>query len=1131
FRTLANTTPAAIFTYGEKFTYVNPAAESLTGYTSAELLGMNFWEIVHPDNREFVRHRKQARLRGEDVPNRYEFKILRKDGASRWIEFSSGMFKPNGKAYAIGTAFDITERKLYEERLRNSELLYKDLVENSNEVTYLLDRRLQLRYISPVIQQKTGYAPAELLGRLFADVIVPDDVEIVKEQFRAALSGGTMEPVEFRFKTTGGKTLWARASVVPVMKEGRLESIRGVAIDITEQKLAMESLKASEERFRMLTETASSAIIIYQGEDLRYVNKAAERLLGYSAEELLSKRFWDVIHSEEQNAVRERGLARQRGEQVPTRTEVRIVTKAGEIRWVDFTAAMIQYDGEPAVLGTAFDITDRKQAEDAVRKSEQRFRIVSEKTGQLIYDYDVSSGVIHWSGAIEYLTGYSLEEFDSFNIGKWEEHIHPDDRMMALHGLDSSMNNRTPYHVEYRFRRKDGQYIIVEDNGAFLYDADGKAYRMLGTMSDVTERKQAEVALRESEAFRRLIVEAEPECVKVVAADGTLIDMNPAGLKMIEAESLEAVRGKSIVSLVTPRFKPAFTALHERVLQGESGKLEFEIVGMQGTHRWLETHAVPLRGNSNKVEALLAVTRDVTERKRAQEALAASERRYREIFEEDLTGNFISTPDGRIHMCNKRFATIFGYASIEEVLQTPVEEYYARPGQREEFLTLLRRMKKLEHYEEVARRKDGTLIHIIENVIGKFDAEDNLVEIHGYVFDVTEQRKLEQQLRHAQKMESIGTLAGGIAHDFNNILGIILGHVSLVERGVSREGPAAQSLDAITKAIHRGAGLVRQLLTFARKSEVEMESMHINEVVRETVKMLKETFPKTIVIETRLDDRLPLMTADTNQIHQVLLNLCVNSRDAMPTGGVLRIATGFASGEKTRKRFPQATGSSYITVEVADSGMGISPELRTKIFEPFFTTKEKGKGTGLGLSTVYGIVGNHNGFIDLESEMGKGTVFTMYFPTKEQMVSPGEVGLRQVASESYLGSETILVVEDEEMLRGILQMFLESNGYKVICAEDGEEALELFRDKQHEIGLVLSDMGLPKISGGDLFRRIKLLNPEVRFILATGYVESELKSELLGLGVFQVIQKPYQPTEILRTLRQILDRPGKNIGR
>ncbi|MEW6061042.1 MAG: PAS domain S-box protein [Bacteroidota bacterium] len=368
FRTLANTTSAAIFTYSEKFTFANPAAESLTGYTSAELLNMNFWEVVHPDHRDLVRQRGEARLRGEQVSSQYEFKILRKDGESRWVDFAAGMFKPNGKAYAIGTAFDITERKLYEEELRNSERLYKDLVENSNEVTYLLDRHLQLAYVSPVIEEKTGYTQSELLGRQYVDIIHPDDVKAVKKQFRVALAGGTMKPAEFRFKTKSGQTLWVRASTIPLMKAGRLESIRGVAIDITEQKLATELLRASEERFRTLTETASSAIIIYQGDYLRYANRAAERLLGYSREELFSKKFWEIVHLDEQENVRQRGMARLRGENVAPNMEVRVMTKTGDLRWVDFTAAMIEYEGQPAVLGTAFDITGRKRAEEAIQQ-------------------------------------------------------------------------------------------------------------------------------------------------------------------------------------------------------------------------------------------------------------------------------------------------------------------------------------------------------------------------------------------------------------------------------------------------------------------------------------------------------------------------------------------------------------------------------------------------------------------------------------------------------------------------------------------------------------------------------------------------------------------------------------------
>ena len=374
FRTLAMTATAAIFIYGETFTYVNPAAVSLTGYSEEELLRMPFWSLVHPDHRELVKERGQARLSGQKIPGQYEFKIVRKDGDVRWVLFTAGVFKPNGTASAIATAFDITEQKRVEEQLKNSELLYRDLVENSNEVTYLLDRHLAISYISPVFALRTGIPTTDVIGRRFVDLIHPDDVAGVKRDFRKAVAGGTVDPVEFRFVTRSGATLWARASAVPVLRSGKLESIRGVVIDVTQRRLAEEALRVSERRFRTLTETSSSAIFIFRGEETLYVNPSSMRILGYSEAELLSMKFWQFVHPDEQMAVRERGLARQRGEKVPNQMEIRVLTKDGQERWVEYNAALIDVEGTPAVLGTVFDITERRRAQQLIQESEDRYR-------------------------------------------------------------------------------------------------------------------------------------------------------------------------------------------------------------------------------------------------------------------------------------------------------------------------------------------------------------------------------------------------------------------------------------------------------------------------------------------------------------------------------------------------------------------------------------------------------------------------------------------------------------------------------------------------------------------------------------------------------------------------------------
>ncbi len=406
-----------------------------------------------------------------------------------------------------------------------------------------------------------------------------------------------------------------------------------------------------------------------------------------------------------------------------------------------------------------------------------------------------------------------------------------------------------------------------------------------------------------------------------------------------------------------------------------------------------------------------------------------------------------------------------------------------------------------------------------------FAEEEEEEEEASYVVslkDITAQKILEEQLIQAQKLESLGTLASGIAHDFNNILTIIIGHSSLLSRLPAEPEIIKKNADTITQAGKRGAALVKQLLTFARKTDVVTESLQLNDTVKEVSKFLSETIQKTNIISLDLEENLPLIEADATQIHQVLLNLCLNARDAMPDGGTLTISSFLEERKTIRTKFPKATAKEYACLCVKDTGMGMDNTTLRRIFEPFFTTKGIGKGTGLGLSLVFGIVESHNGFIDVQSELGKGTTFSLYFPLPLQQLEFNE-SKEQVSEESSGGSETILLVEDEEMLREMAQGILESKGYKVITAADGEEGVEQYQQHHKEILLVLSDLGLPKLSGFEAFKRMKDINPNVKCIIATGYIDPEHKSAMLIAGIKDIVHKPYSVEQMLRSVRSILD--------
>jgi PAS domain S-box-containing protein len=393
---------------------------------------------------------------------------------------------------------------------------------------------------------------------------------------------------------------------------------------------------------------------------------------------------------------------------------------------------------------------------------------------------------------------------------------------------------------------------------------------------------------------------------------------------------------------------------------------------------------------------------------------------------------------------------------------------------------------------------------------------------------VGQREKLQEQLLQAQKMESLGTLAGGIAHDFNNILNIILGYASMLGRNSDGSTALAEGLKVIRDEVERGASVVQQLLTLARKSDIAFEPVDVNELVQGLAGLLHETFPKTVAISVELDAKISGVMADPNRLNQALLNLCVNARDAMAGGGKLSLGTGAVAGRDLRKRFHAAEEKEYVSIVVADTGGGIDAAIRDRVYEPFFTTKGPGEGTGLGLAAVYGIVGSHGGFIDLVSEPGRGTTFRIYLPS-----SP-ENGRRAVPSPpaekpspaTRQGYGTILLVDDEERQLDLIQGFLQNHGYRVLVAHDGVEAVEVHRRHRDEIEVVVIDLGLPRLSGWDAFLKMKQEWPAVRTIFTSGYIKADIRSEMIRHGVIEIVQKPYLPDELAAKIGAAVSQPN-----
>jgi PAS domain S-box-containing protein len=516
--------------------------------------------------------------------------------------------------------------------------------------------------------------------------------------------------------------------------------------------------------------------------------------------------------------------------------------------------------------------------------------------------------------------------------------------------------------------------------------------------------------------------------------------------------------------------------------------------------------------------------------------------------------------DGVILSWNESAESLFGYKADDAIGKSmtiiiPEEKH----GEERLILERVRRGARLEPFETLRRSKAGKVIDVSLAISPIHDASGRIIGASSVARDITDRKrmeaelrdlnvelekrvadrtaelirtieqreKLQQQLAQSQKMESIGTLAGGIAHDFNNILTIVLGYASSLSPADDAER-IREGLSIIRETGMRGAVLVQQLLTLSRSGNLSFEAVDVNDLLRQFVRILGETFPKTITVSVETDPRVSSTLADSNRLHQALLNLCVNARDAMNGSGSLLLSDTIVDGAELRLRFPDATDDQYICIDVRDTGAGMESSIRDRIFDPFFTTKGPGQGTGLGLTAVYGIIREHDGFVEVDSERGLGTTFHLYLPLRHADVKSASA-VHAVGTNGTIerrGDETVLFVDDEERQVSLIETFLKSRGYRVLVARDGLEAVEVHRNHKHEIAAVVLDLGLPGLNGWEAFLRMKNEQPDIKTIFASGYIKADIRSEMINQGVVAIIHKPYLPEDLLAKLGTAITDPA-----
>jgi two-component system cell cycle sensor histidine kinase/response regulator CckA len=847
------------------------------------------------------------------------------------------------------------------------------------------------------------------------------------------------------------------------------------------------------------------------------VNQEALRLFEADRKESLLSGLEHVIHEESYAQFAEQLIAIVEG-RTQWVSEVTNRTLSGRriqaaLRWSVVPGCETSFS---KVVVSLLDISERRHAEQEINLLAHTLRSV----GECVSITDMADNICFVNEAFRKTYGFEDHELIGKNISVVRSPNNPPEITREI--LPATL--RGGWRGELLNRRKDGSEFRIYLSTSLVRDAHQQAIFLVGIATDLTERKRVEEEIYRSRQMLQLILDNVPQRVYWKDQNLRYLGCNKACASDAGLSHPREIIGKDDSELFWRKSAPHTREDDLQVMVSDKPKLSFVEVKHPtgGFPLWLRTNRVPLHDSAGTVIGILGTYEDITEQRRAEEALRASEERYRRFFDEDLSGVYISTPDGRLLGCNPTFLQIFGFGSLEEALSVDVASLYPNPEDREYFLQQLREHKKLEHRETEGRSRDGKPIYLVENAFGIFDVKGELIEIKGYLFDNTSRKKLEEQFRQSQKMEAVGRLAGGIAHDFNNLLTCINGYSELLTLKMDDDDPSRRFVEEIHAAGERAAKLTRQLLAFSRRQVLQPEVLDLNTVVQGLDHMIRRLIGEDIDLCVVPGAQIGRVKADPGQIEQVIMNLVINARDAMPHGGHLVIQTADVElDENFVREHNGARPGRHVMLAVRDNGCGMGAEVRSHLFEPFFTTKELGKGTGLGLSTVYGIVKQSDGYISVDTEEGTGSIFTIFLRRIEGLTAQSTA--RPAASAGARGSETILLVEDERSVLELAENLLRRRGYRVICTQESSEALELCRQCPDRIDLLVTDVVMPMMGGRELARHIMSMRPGIKVLFVSGYSEEAILNQGLLEPGTALLQKPFTADALPRRVREVLD--------
>ncbi len=1012
-----------------------------------------------------------------------------------------------------------------------SEGLYRSIFENAPLAIFQSSLAGRVITVNPAFACMFGYeSPEEFLRTVKDAASIFANPKRRQEIIHLRAENPTLKTFENLYRRKDGSIFLGRLTVEAILDtQGNVAFFEGFIEDITERKQAQNALQESVERLQILSANIPDAII-YQilltpdgSRRFTYISPKVEQIHGVTPEEVM--RSPQVLYNQIIEEDRQKLVAAE--EQAMSniaafKIEVRFLDQHGKKRWILLTSTPRQRSNEGILWdGIELDITERKRAEEALKESEERYRIMFMESpdAYLLLEQGI---VIDCNHSAEKMLRGSREQIIGLTPTLFSPEFQPDGQNSHQAAQDriNETLQRGKNTFEWIHCRLDGSEFPV---AVSITTIRLKGKRVLfGCLRDITQRKQAE------EERDRILTLSE-DLICIAGMDGFFKYVNPAWERLLGYSTQELLT-RPFLDFIHPDDHKKNDAEVASLAQGHK-TLDFEnrYVCKDGTIRYILWRATAML----KEKLMYCVGRDITERKRTEAAQIESERRFRELFEGSRDGFVIVNSFGKFLDANPAYCDMLGYTleelrSLENFYQLTPEKW--REWESTEIWN--RRLLKDGYtgiYEKEYIRKDGSIFPVEIHAYTIFNQDGTPSYLWGVARDITErkraeeeQAKLQAQLTQAQKMEAIGRLAGGVAHDFNNMLGVILGYTDIGLESVPSQTALYENFAQIKKAAQRSAELTRQLLAFARKQTVTPKVIDLNITVESTLKMLSRLIGENIELLWQPAARLKPVLIDPVQIDQILANLCVNARDAIGhNAGKITIKTSMIDIDETYCSINAWVKlGQYIILEVTDNGCGMDNATLSNLFEPFFTTKGMGKGTGLGLATVYGIVKQNNGFINVDSKLGKGTTFCIYLPC--HTASTAEASGRHKAESPLSGNETILLVEDEPIILDMTRKMLKRLGYTVLAAATPNESINLAREHAGKLHLLITDVIMPEMTGLDLAKKLLTLYPDLKRLFMSGYPADIIGHEgVLDEGI-NFIQKPFLLKELASKIREVL---------